>query len=78
MCDSGMSCVLNVVFAEYKVDIKISESSVMLLIFSKDGKISYGEFKNEDATIRLPEPRGAYLEFTQNVGNQRVGFMVSK
>ena len=74
-CESGFTCVLNVVFTEYKVDIKITNNSVIFSIFSIDGKTSYGEFKG-NTTFRLPEPRGAYLDFKQNVDGQKVGFMV--
>ncbi|XP_064396357.1 uncharacterized protein LOC135343287 isoform X2 [Halichondria panicea] len=74
-CESGFTCVLNVVFTEYKVDIKITDNSVIFSIFSIDGKTSYGEFKG-NTTFRLPEPRGAYLDFKQNVDGQKVGFML--
>ncbi len=74
-CESGLTCILNVVFTEYKVDINITKNTVALSIFSIDGKTTYGEFK-DSGTVRLPEPRGAYLDFKQKVDGQKVGFMV--
>lgn len=76
-CDSGLTCTLNVVFTEYKVNIWVSERTVMLVILSENGKTRYGQYENENVTIGLPEPRGTFLEFVHNIGSQSVGFMVS-
>lgn len=77
-CDSGLACILDIGQSEYSVDIELTRSSVVLTVSSVDGDKVYGEVRNQNTSVVLPNPEGTALMFNQTVDNKdTVGFSVS-
>ena len=79
MCESGLTCVLDIAHTQYQVNISLDGNGVQISVTNLNTQIVYGGGRNKNITVGLPNPTDSFLEFKQNVDleTSSIGFMVS-